>query len=325
MRTANQYTFNTCLRRVAGVFGITLWSYTHHRPRPQFWAHSPDESCNEEPDLPTIGLVTPTYQHGHFLRGALESVTNQNYPNLSYAVCDGGSDDHSVDLLREFDSKLTCWTSAKDNGQSDAINRGFAMLKDRGGEPEIMGWLNADDRHLPWTLHTVGRYFRDHPEVDVVYGHRLICNSTGKVVGQWVLPKHRPGAVLWRDYVPQETLFWRKGVWDRVGAQVDPSLDFAMDWDLVVRFHKANAVMVRIPEFLGIFTTHQDQKSITAKGTTGIKEFAKIRAGLLSGSAVRYRMKRLALISGSVLYILRAAMQEWIYRVGSRKMLNRHG
>ena len=62
---------------------------------------------------------------------------------------------------------LTRWASEPDEGQADAINRGF-----RNTTGEIMAWLNSDDLLLPGTLSYVARYFAEHPGVDVVYGNR---------------------------------------------------------------------------------------------------------------------------------------------------------
>ena len=91
-----------------------------------------------------------------------------------------------------------------------------------------------------------------HPEVDVIYGHRIIIDEADRDVGRWIMPRHDAATLEWIDYVPQETLFWRKKVWDRAGG-IDRSFQFALDWDLLLRFQKAGARMVRLPYFLGAF------------------------------------------------------------------------
>jgi GT2 family glycosyltransferase len=207
---------------------------------------------------PTISIVTPSFGQGHFLERTLYSVVNQNYPTLEYIVQDGGSTDETVDVLHRFDGSLTRWTSEPDNGQGDAINRGFAHTSG-----EIMAYLNSDDLLLPGALAYVATYFAAHPEVDVVYGHRVIIDEYDRQVGCQVLPRHDDEELTMLDFVPQETLFWRRSAWEAAGGQIDPSLRFAIDWDLLLRLRDSGAKMVRVPRFLGAFRVHDEQKTAT--------------------------------------------------------------
>jgi glycosyltransferase involved in cell wall biosynthesis len=200
--------------------------------------------------------VTPSFGQGHFLERTLYSVVNQNYPTLEYIVQDGGSTDETVDVLRRFDGSLTRWTSEPDNGQGDAINRGFTHTSG-----EIMAYLNSDDLLLPGALAYVATYFAAHPEVDVVYGHRAIIDEHDRQVGCQVLPRHDDRELTMLDFVPQETLFWRRSAWEAAGGQIDTSLHFAIDWDLLLRLRDSGAKMVRLPRFLGAFRVHDEQKT----------------------------------------------------------------
>ncbi len=302
------------IRRAAYFAGITLWSYRHHRPFEPDWSSSDHAGVSDDQGLPSIALVTPALDSGPFLEGAIKSVLDQEYPLLRYVVCDGGSTDETPGILERYREKLSGWVSRADNGQSDAINRGIDLIDEDGDPPEIMGWLNADDRHLPWTLREVGRYFRDHPEIDAVYGNRIIADTSGRVIGRWLLPKHSASAMLWRDYVPQETLFWRRSLWEKAGGQIDPALNFAMDWDLLVRFHHAGARMARLPMNLGVFTAHDLQKSVRTRSTVGVAEFAEVRAKAVQGS--NGKLSRFRLRIGSIQYIFKAAVIEWACRFG---------
>ena len=199
-------------------------------------------------------------QRGRFLDRTIYSVVTQNYPSLEYVVQDGGSTDNTVDVLRRFDRLLTAWTSEQDAGQADAINRGFARTNG-----EIMAWLNSDDLLLPGTLAVVAGYFAQHPEVDVVYGNRVMIDESDGQIGAWVLPKHDDRALTLADYVPQETLFWRRRIWNAVGGFVDTEFKFAVDWDLLLRFRHAGAKIVHVPRFLGAFRVHADQKTFVER------------------------------------------------------------
>jgi len=205
---------------------------------------------------PLISIVTPSYEQGRYLERTIYSVLNQHYPRLEYVVQDGGSSDETREVLEHFDASLSHWASEADDGQADAINRGFSHTSG-----EIMAYLNSDDLLLPGSLAYVARYFAAHPDVDVVYGHRMLIDEHDRQIGVWVLPPHDDATLSFADYIPQETLFWRRGIWERAGGRIDPSLKFAIDWDLLLRFRKAGARMVRLPRFLGAFRVHAEQKT----------------------------------------------------------------
>jgi glycosyltransferase involved in cell wall biosynthesis len=186
-------------------------------------------------------------------------------------VQDGGSDDGSVDILRAHEESLARWASAPDAGQANAINLGF-----EGTGGEIMAYLNSDDVLLPGALAYVARHLSRHPDVDLVYGNRLLIDDEGRKVGTWVLPAHDDGALRLIDFVPQETLFWRRRLWERAGGRVDEELRYAIDWDLLLRFAELGARMVRLPRFLAGFRVHEEQKT-TTEHDVGLEEQGRLR------------------------------------------------
>jgi glycosyltransferase involved in cell wall biosynthesis len=220
---------------------------------------------------PTISIVTPSYQQGRFLERTILSVLNQGYPSLQYVVQDGGSTDETLELLRGLTGTKVEWNSEPDSGQADAINRGFART-----DGPIMAWLNSDDLLLPGALTCVAAYFARNPGIDVVYGNRLMIDEEDHEIGVWVLPSHDDSALTLVDFIPQETLFWRRSIWEASGAEVDADFGYALDWDLLLRFRAAGARFARIPRFLGAFRVHAEQKT-TAAGDLGLAETARLR------------------------------------------------
>ena len=140
-----------------------------------------------------------------------------------------------------------------------------------------MAWLNSDDMLLPGALAYVGRYFAEHPDVDVVYGHRILVDADDREIGRWVMPAHDDEILSWADYVPQETLFWRRDAWERIGGRLTEEYRFALDWDLLVRMREAGATTVRLPRFLGAFRVHEAQKSSAQVETLGVGEMNRLR------------------------------------------------
>jgi len=224
------------------------------------------------PRTPSITLVTPSFGQAAFLERTLRSVLEQDYPRLEYIVQDGGSRDGSTDILDRYRARLARCVSAPDRGQAHALNLGFSETTG-----DVMGYLNSDDLLLPDALHEVAAAFERHPEVDVVYGHRVVIDEEDREIGRWVLPSHDDAVLSWADYVPQETLFWRRRIWERVGAHMDESFRFALDWDLLLRFRDAGARFLRLPRFLGGFRVHAAQKTSAQMENLGLVEMARLR------------------------------------------------
>ena len=247
----------------------------------------PSAARTTRADLPGICLVTPSFGQATYIGRTIESVLSQAYPKLEYFVQDGGSKDGTVDVLRGYDGRLAGWESSPDSGQSQAINRGFARTS-----CEIMGWINSDDILMPGALHAVGGFFADHPDVDVVYGHRVLIDENDAEIGRWIMPPHDDDVLSWADFVPQETLFWRRGIWDKVGARIDESFRFAMDWDLIVRFREAGARFARLPRFIGGFRIHPHQKTSAVINEVGFQEMNRIRERALGRVPSAMEVKR---------------------------------
>ncbi len=271
-------------------------------------------SCNTErhrhalPVYPRISIATPSYQQGNFIERTIQSVFDQSYPSLQYFIQDGGSRDSTVEVLKRYEDKLSGWKSEKDSGQSQAINLGLAHA-----DGEIMAWLNSDDLLLPGALHAVADYFNRHPNVDVVYGNRLLIDENDMEIGRWILPGHNSEALSWADYVPQETMFWRRRIWEKVGGKIDESFRFAMDWDLLVRFRDAGARFGHIPKFLGAFRIHEHQKTSASINEIGHQEMNRIRERILGRVPDRKEVRK-ALLP----YLVKHIAVDMVYRVKKR-------
>jgi glycosyltransferase involved in cell wall biosynthesis len=220
----------------------------------------------------SISIVTPSFNQGQFIDQTIKSILSQKYPLLEYMIQDGASTDNTDAIVKKYLHKNIVYESIADDGQSNAINSG--MQKSSG---EIMAWLNSDDILLPGSLNYVSNFFTDHPDVDVIYGHRLIIDAQGRAIGEWILPSHDSEVLSWADFVPQETLFWRRRSWEWAGSRIDENFQFAMDWDLLLRFRDSGANFVRVPQFLAAFRVHEQQKTSSQIHDLGQKEMNTIR------------------------------------------------
>jgi glycosyltransferase involved in cell wall biosynthesis len=264
-------------RQVVEKHEMQVGILKQHEPRDIRWDKLPKPS-QPESKLPRVGIVTPSYNQEAFVESTMLSVLNQDYPKLEYVVQDGASRDRSPEIIARHAARLRHWESTRDQGQGHAIQLGFRHLEHLGPD-DVMAYLNSDDFLAPRAVRYVAEYFATHPEVDVVYGNRIIIDDHDREIGRWVMPPHDPRTLEWIDYVPQETLFWRKKVWDRAGG-IDRSFQFALDWDLLLRFAAVGARTVRLPYALGCFRVHPKQKTSEHIHSVGNDEMTLLRLRL---------------------------------------------
>ncbi len=262
------------LQSLRRLFLPKIGVLAQYPPRPIIIPKSYLEFPHGTPDrtLPCISIVTPSYNQGKYIERTIRSVLDQGYPNLQYVIQDGNSKDNTFEVIKSFQGKLAHFESRSDSGQAHAINLGFHHTSG-----EIMAYLNSDDMLLPGALRYVADYFTQHQDVDVVYSHRVIIDENDQEIGRWILPPHDPDIILWADYIPQETLFWRRSLWEKIGGALDESYRFALDWNLIVRFHNAGARFERLPRFLGAFRLQSEQKTSMQMDSLGLSEMNRLR------------------------------------------------
>ncbi len=300
--------FTRAARRCIEIIRPRLGNLNQYAPRPLSVGGHKNPKARRPGHHPKVSIVTPSFGQGAYIEKTLLSVLDQQYPNLEYFVQDGASKDSTVDVLRNYEAKLSGWTSEKDSGQSQAINRGFAKTSG-----EIMAWLNSDDLLLPSALACVVEYFNRHPDIDVVYGNRLMVDENNMEIGRWIMPGHNSKVLSWVDYVPQETLFWRRRIWEKAGGQIDESFRFSMDWDLLVRFREAGAKFAHIPRFLGAFRIHELQKTSAEINEVGHKEMDRIRERVLGRVPSQKEIRKAVLP-----FMLKHIAVDMAYRVKTR-------
>jgi GT2 family glycosyltransferase len=128
------------------------------------WNHLASSSAEDFPSIEgehrapvnniKFSIVIPTLNQADTIEDTLISIVGQNYQNMEIIVIDGGSSDQTLDILSRYSQWITRLISESDNGQADAINRGFRLAK--GG---IYAWINSDDYYLPGTFHKVNALF----------------------------------------------------------------------------------------------------------------------------------------------------------------------
>lgn len=189
-------------------------------------------------ELPLVSIITPSYNQGQYIENTIKSVLSQDYSYIEYIIVDGDSTDNTIDILKKYDNKIR-WISEPDNGQSDAINKGFNMSKG-----EVVAWLNSDDLYCPGGIKAAVDIFLQCPDVAMIYGDGYEIDEKGEAIQKFPATQRFD---LWKliyvwDYILQPTVFMKKNSLFDVGL-LDTSLNWCMDWDLWIRFAKRYRIL----------------------------------------------------------------------------------
>ncbi len=246
------------------------------------WTSESSLCWGAERKLPSITVVTPSFNQGQYIEACIRSVLLQGYPNLEFIVQDGGSTDGTLEVLRRYEPWLTRWHSGPDRGQYDAINRGF-----EGSGGQVMAYLNSDDMLMPDSLRAVGDIFQACPDVEWLTT-RILCvySSRGALVEcvpveGFSRARFRQGCYLggtsqFIQHIQQESTFWTRSLWERAGGAFRADLNYAGDLEAWGRFFDyADLYAVSLP--LGGNRVQPEQKTANMMAYT--EEGLKVLGG----------------------------------------------
>jgi glycosyltransferase involved in cell wall biosynthesis len=204
-------------------------------------------------ELPLVSVVTPSLDQGRYIEDAIRSVSTQDYPRIEHIVVDGGSKDGTLDVLRRHEHLR--WLSEPDRGQSQALNKGFAMAKG-----EIFGWLNADDVYLPGAIAAGVQTMRE-TGCALVYGGWTQLDETGEVTREISpMPWDYQLQLEARNGVSQPGTLFTRAAFETVGG-IDESYRYAMDYELWLKLGARYNVQC-VDRLLAGFRVHSASKSV---------------------------------------------------------------
>ena len=220
-------------------------------------------------NLPLVSIVIPAYNYADYLDEAIQSVLDQDYPNVELIVLDDGSTDHTREVLEKYTGRFY-WETQENMGQADTLNKGWQRSKG-----EILGRLSADDVLLPDAVSTSVRHFLANPAAVLTYcGYYLIDPSSSvirrvnapefdykEMVRQLVCPPG-PGAFFLRD------AYEATGEWNASLRQV-LDLDYWLRLGLQGKF-------LRIPEALACFRIHEESQTFAPADEEKAEEWVRV-------------------------------------------------
>lgn len=206
---------------------------------------------------PVISIVTPNFNMGQFLKETIDSVLSQDYPHVDYVVMDAASTDNSVDILRQYGTRLN-WCSEKDRGQADAVNRGFHATNG-----EIFAFLNSDDTYLPGALGAVAKHFRNNPVVGMIYGEAYHVQLSGEVIARYPTEPFDLDRFQRQCFICQPAAFMKRDAFRNAGM-MNVNMHFALDYELWMRIAKQYPVL-KVDDYLATSRMHMDNKTLSKR------------------------------------------------------------
>lgn len=208
-------------------------------------------------EYPKISIVTPSYNQGKYIEETIRSLLLQGYPNLEYIIIDGGSTDDTVDIIRKYQKWITYWISEPDQGQSDAINKGFAKCTGT-----IYNWLNSDDFILPGALCVLNNAIITFPDAVAWAGGCYRINRKKEILSRVVpfgLSHEKIANWSFGGFFYQPACFFSAAAC-KILKGVDESFQYAMDVDLWIRL-SAIGKFETVPYMLAAALIHTDAKT----------------------------------------------------------------
>ena len=253
-----------------------------------------------------ISIVTPSFNQGIYIEDAIKSVLKQDYKNFEHIIIDNLSTDNTIEVLKRY--KHLKWVSEKDEGQSDAINKGFNKCTG-----EIIGWLNADDHYTENTFkHIKSKLIK--PEIDAVYGNYFFVNKNNQITRKMIVSEPSKFISKFICFIPSTTFFFKRKIIEN-NIFIDKDFHITMDKEFFANIIHRNYNIHKIDKFLAKFRWHDTNKSTVTFKTKKIR----YEEGLITYN--RYsRIKLPKNILGIFFYAL---MQQitLIYNMVSKKYL----
>jgi glycosyltransferase involved in cell wall biosynthesis len=251
--------------------------------------------------FPTVSIVTPTYNQSDFLEETIQSVLEQDYPNIEYIVIDDGSTDNTPAILEKYSGKII-WESQSNQGQTPTINKGWQMS--RG---DFIAYLNSDDTYiLPNAVRKGVEFLLAHPDVAMVFGDAFEINERSQIVARKNVPDKDFKGLLkeWIDTlqwpIVQPSTFLRRNVLDDVGY-LDTSIYYAMDMEYWTRLGVTRK-MAHLPEPLSCFRLHYRSKTVSSHAKNA-PDYLKIYNKLFSRDDLPQEIKQLQRRAKSSAYL----------------------
>lgn len=209
---------------------------------------------------PRITIITPSFNQGQYIEETINSIINQNYPNLQYIIIDGGSTDNTIDIIKKYESKIDYWISEKDSGQCSAINKGLKIA-----DGELINWINSDDMLTDNSLFNISDFYNANKECNIFIGQTIYFDNSRSTAGVSKTVFKTRESTFGFGHINQPATFYKKAAIHKIGL-LDETLHYCMDLDWWLKYLLRYDIdtIALTNSYWAKFRFHNDSKSITS-------------------------------------------------------------
>jgi glycosyltransferase involved in cell wall biosynthesis len=222
-----------------------------------------------------ISVVTPSYNQGQFIEETIDSILSQKDCEFEYIICDGGSTDNTVEIIKKYEKHLKYWVSEPDGGQTQAIKKGFEQATG-----EILCYLNSDDVYFDGVFKKVVSEFENEPKLDLLYGDNAVYYPDGRLVSKPKISFDFDICLNAFLMVQQPSSFWSRRIYNKIGG-FNTDFQYCFDYDFFLRIGrelKGNKRAIKhVKDMWSKFRVHKDSKTISSQEMFS-QETKKLRA-----------------------------------------------
>ena len=278
-----------------------------------------------------ISVVVPCFNAELYIESTIKSIINQDYPNLELILVDGLSTDCTMKIVAKYSNHFTHIISERDNGQYNAINKGFSIATG-----DIYCWLNADDIYLPWTFNIVNHIFKKFETFSWISGIPAFTDENN-FFNSYNVISSKPSSIIKNGgfrknifgFLQQESMFWKKEIWDEAGG-INEEYSLAGDFDLWLKFSQVSE-LISVGSTLAAFRKHTSNRSVVM-GDKYDNEVASILQSKISKYRMIYFFSKRSRVINKLIRLLvwrkcptvfySVLGKEWIFRKCFRPLSN---
>lgn len=218
---------------------------------------------------PLISIITPSFNQAQFLEDTLLSVINQDYPNIEYLVVDGASTDGSLDIIHKYEKQISWWVSEKDQGQAEAINKGFKRAKG-----EYVAWLNSDDMYARGAVKKAVAALMQDEKLGMVFSNVFSIDADNEVFNTMLYGNYNLADLMAFNIIGQPGVFMRRSMLEKAGY-MDLDFHYLLDHQLWLRMAE-NAPIKYIDDYFAAARFHAQAKNVALAAEFGREAFAVV-------------------------------------------------
>lgn len=222
-----------------------------------------------ENTAPLVSIVINSYNQAAYLEQTIQSVLQQDYPNLEVLLVDGGSTDDSLEIIKRYADRFEWWISEKDKGQAEGINKGLNRAKG-----ELAAWLNSDDYYLPEAISRAVSQWRSQPDAVLIYGDVIAVDEHGKTINRMKTGDWQLQDLMEFKIINQPAVFMNRNA--LVAAEgLDTNYHYLLDHHLWLRI-ASQGKMVHVSEVWAAGRFHSAAKNIASAEKFGEEAYRMV-------------------------------------------------